>query len=1066
MIDRILEFSLRQRVVVLLGAALLLGFGLWSARELPIDAVPDITSPQVQINTEVPALAPEEAEMLVTRVLEQELAGLPGVTELRSLTKFGLAQVTLQFGDDVDIYRSRQLVTERVQAVRNRLPGGAEPRLSPISTGLGEIFYYTLAWRSDATNKPPATFDQLLSLHEAQEYIAKPFLRVTPGVAEINSSGGHQRQIVIHPDPKKLEEANLSFDELTAILARNTDNAGGGIINQSGRKLVIRAVTKADTVEDLANLPVKFGAGVKPLLVKDLAEVAIGSSVRTGAATENGAETVLGTVMMLAGENSRVVAHRVGQRIKSLQEKLPPGIEVRIQYDRSELVDRTIRTVKLNLFEGAVLVVAVLLGLLGNWRAALIVATAIPLSFLCALIGMTRFGVSGNLMSLGAVDFGLIIDGAVVIVENIVRQLAHRQAHLGRPLTVEERTRTVLAASKQVGSPMFFGVLIITVVYLPILALAGIEGKMFHPMALTVMLALGGALVLALTLMPALCAMFLGGNISERENFIIRWLKGIYRPSLELALRLRWAVVGGAVGLFVLSGFIFTRLGAEFVPKLDEGSTTMMLYRPVDQSIEASITDQCAVEQLVGESFPEVERVFSRIGTSEVATDPMPPNEADFYVFYKPRAEWRKTGERATTKRELAELIAQAIKAGFTNTETLVAQPIEMRFNEMLEGVRADLSVKLFGPDFDVLEPLAEQTKAVLEKVPGVAEVEFETDGRSPILTITVKRDELLRRNVTAAAVNSAIATGLAGQTVGTLQHDMHVHDVVVRLRGELREQLEQIRALPVRVGEYGLVPLGTVADIRTVEAVEPIRRDDGKRRAALMINLDTSDVEGWVKAAQTAVREQIKLPEGYQVEFGGQFEHLQEARARLAIVVPAALALIFVLIFVAFGSLRQAALVYTGIPLALTGGIFALWLRGMPFSITAAVGFIALSGVAVLNGVVLVSYFNDLREEGKNLLDAVKEGALTRLRPVVMTAAVAALGFVPMALSQGAGAEVQRPLATVVIGGIISSTFLTLVLLPVLYAWFEQNGTRSRSDSHSDSQGKNGDKERLVMEH
>ncbi len=1039
MINSILEFSLRQRAVVLLGAALLLGFGLWSARELPIDAVPDITSPQVQINTEVPALAPEEAEMLVTRVLEQELAGLPGVTEMRSLTKFGLAQVTLQFKDNIDVYRSRQLVNERLQAVRDQLPSGAEPRLSPISTGLGEIFYYTLSWHADATNKPASSFEQLLHLYEAQEYIAKPFLRATPGVAEINSSGGHERQIVVQPDPQKLQAANLSFEEFSTVISQNTDNAGGGIINQSGRKLIVRAVSKAQTVEDLANLPVKFGGDVKPLLVKDLADVAIGSSVRTGAASQNGEETVLGTVMMLAGENSRVVAHRVGQRIKGLQEKLPPGIEVQTQYDRSELVDRTIATVKRNLFEGAVLVVVVLLGLLGNWRAALIVATAIPLSFLCALIGMTKLGVSGNLMSLGAVDFGLIIDGAVVIVENIVRQLAHKQAHLGRQLTVEERVRTVLQASKQVGSPMFFGVLIITVVYLPILALSGIEGKMFHPMALTVMLALGGALVLALTLMPALCSLFLTGNISEKENFVIRWVKALYLPSLNLALRLRWPVVGGAAALFILSVFVFTRLGAEFVPKLDEGSTTMMLYRPVDQSIEASVVDQLAVEKLVREKFPEVERVFSRIGTSEVATDPMPPNEADFYVFYKPRDQWRTVDERTPTKRELAELVAESIKTGFTNTETLVAQPIEMRFNEMLEGVRADLSVKLFGPDFNVLEPMAEKTKAVLEKIPGVAEVEFETDGRSPILTITVRREELLRRNLTAAAVNSAIATALAGQTVGSLPHDTHVHEVVVRLRGELREQLEQIRALPVRVGEYGLVPLGSLADIQTVEAVEPIRRDDGKRRAALMINLDTTDVEGWVTAAQAAVREQVQLPEGYQIEFGGQFEHLQEARARLAIVVPGALALIFVLIFVAFGSLRQAALVYTGIPLALTGGIFALWLRDMPFSITAAVGFIALSGVAVLNGVVLVSYFNELREEGRCLLDAVREGAMTRLRPVLMTAAVAALGFVPMALSHGAGAEVQRPLATVVIGGIISSTFLTLVLLPVLYAWFER---------------------------
>jgi cobalt-zinc-cadmium resistance protein CzcA len=1038
MIDRILEFSLRQRAVVLLGAGLLLGLGFWSARELPIDAVPDITSPQVQVNTEVPALAPEEAEMLVTRPLEQELAGLPGVTEMRSLTKFGLSQVTLQFNDGVDVYRCRQLVTERVQSARDRLPAGAEPRLSPISTGLGEIFYYTLAWRADATNRPASELDQLRELHEAHEYIVKPFLRATPGVAEVNSIGGLERQIVVEPIPEKLLAVNLTFDEFADVVAANTVNTGGGIINQGGRKLIVRAVTKADSAAAIAELPVKFAGNAAPIRVRDLAVVTTGARVRTGAATENGRETLLGTVMMLSGENSRIIAHRVGQRVPDLAERLPAGIELRVQYDRSGLVDLTIGTVKKNLFEGAILVVVVLLALLGNWRAALIVALAIPLSFVCSIIGLTRLGISGNLMSLGAVDFGLIIDGAVVIVENIVRQLAHRQQHLGRVLTAEERARTVLTASRQVGSPMFFGVLIITVVYLPILALGGIEGKMFRPMALTVMFALGGALVLALTLMPALCAMLLRGRVEERENRIIRGLQYLYRPTLEIALRRRWLVLGGAVMLFAGSVWLFTRLGAEFVPKLDEGSTTMMLYRPVGQSLDASIAAQLRTDRAVLEKFPEVERVFSRIGTAEVATDPMPPNEADFYVIYKPRSQWAKRDGRVPTKRELAALIAEEIKRVIPETDTLVAQPIEMRFNEMLEGVRADLSVKLFGPDFDVLEPLAEKVKDVLSKVPGVAEVEFETDGRSPMLTISVKPEAIARRNLTADAVNAVINTALAGRTVGPVTHDTHVHDVVVRLRGELREQQDQMKSLPVRVGEFGLVPLGELAEFKVIETVEPIRRDDGKRRAALMVNLDTSDVEGWVKAAREAIRRDITLPEGYTLEFGGQFEHLEEARTRLAVVVPAALALIFVLIFIAFGSVRQVLLIYSGIPLAVTGGIFALWLRGMPFSITAAVGFIALSGVAVLNGVVLLSCFNELREEGRRLRDAVVDGALTRLRPVLMTALVAALGFVPMAIATGPGAEVQRPLATVVIGGILSSTFLTLVLLPVLYAWFE----------------------------
>lgn len=1045
MISQILEFSLRQRVLVVLGVALLAGVGLWSARELPIDAVPDITSPQVQVNTEVPALAPEEVEQRVTRPIEMELGGLPGVTEMRSITKFGLSQVTLQFDDGVDIYRSRQLVSERMQGVLDRLPAGAAPRLSPISTGLGEILYYTVAWRADATNRPATATEQLMELYETQEFVVKPFLRATPGLAEVNSIGGKERQVVVQPDPVKLKAANLTFAELADVLAANTENAGGGIINQGGRKFIVRAASKVESETEIADLPVKFGAGVAPLRVRDLAEVVIGSGLRTGAATENGEETVLGTAMMLAGENSRIVAHRVGERLKELQALMPTGMEVRVKYDRSELVDRTVTTVKKNLLEGALFVVLVLLALLGNWRAALIVACAIPLSFLCALIGMTRLGISGNLMSLGAVDFGLIIDGAVVIVENIVRQLGHRQHRLGRSLTVEEQAHTVLSAARQMGSPMFFGVLIISVVYLPLLSLTGIEGKMFRPMALTVMLALGGALVISVTLMPVLCAWFLRGKISEKDNVLVRLMKSAYSATLQRALRWRWAVAAGAGAIFAASVFTFTKLGSEFVPKLDEGSTTMMLYRPVGQSLEASVADQLQTERLVRSKFPEVAELFSRIGTAAVATDPMPANEADFYVSYQPRSTWRKVDGRTPTKVELAEQIGREIRTHMTNTDLIIAQPIEMRFNEMLEGVRADLSVKLFGPDFDVLEPLANRVRATLQKLPGAAEVELETEGRSPMLTLAVRRDALVRHNLPTAAVNSAIATALAGRTVGQMQHDQHVHDIVVRLRGELREDWEQIRALPVRVGETGLLTLGELTELKAVESVEPIRRDDGKRRAALMVNLKTSDVEGFVRTAQAELRRQVPLPEGYTLEFGGQFQHLVEARARLALVVPAALLFIFVLIFMAFGSVRQALLVYTGIPLALTGGIFALWLRDMPFSITAAVGFIALSGVAVLNGVVLVSYFNELREEGRNLLEAVLEGAITRLRPVLMTAAVASLGFLPMALATGAGAEVQRPLATVVIGGILSSTFLTLVLLPVLYARFEQRTENAR---------------------
>lgn len=1050
MINSILEFSLRQRAFVFLAAVGLLGAGLWSALHLPIDAVPDITGIQVQINTEVPALAAEESEKLVTQPIEREMAGLPGVEEMRSLTKFGLSQVTLNFKDGSDIYRARQLVAERLQGVLERLPPGASPKLAPISTGLGEIFYYNVRYRADATNKPASELDQLIELSQIQEYTIKPLLRVVPGIAEINESGGYEKQYVIQPDPEALESVGMTFSELADLVGQNVQNAGGGIISRGPEQLTIRAVSRVRNIQEIGSLPLKFGAGVKPVLVKDVAEVKTGTKFRTGAATLNGHETVIGTTMMLAGQNSREVAERVKTRMKEIQSKLPPGVEIQIQYDRSHLIDRTIHTVRTNLFEGAILVVVVLLIFLGNWRAALIVAAAIPLSFLFALTGMDRFGISGNLMSLGAIDFGLIIDGAVVIVENIVRQLGQRQHELGRALTPEERRQTVFAASKQVGNPMFFGVVIITVVYIPILALTGIEGKMFHPMALTVMLALGGALLLALTLMPALCAFLLRGKIHEGDNRIITLVKRAYRRTLNVALRRHWVVVGIAVLIFSGSLWLFTRLGAEFVPKLDEGSITSMLYKPVGMSMEESLRTDIEVENRLLKEFPELTRIFSRIGTSEIASDPMPPNESDVYIFYKPLAEWPRTAGRPRNKAELREHIEAALKMINPDYNILFAQPIEMRFNEMLEGTKAELSVKIFGDDYDVLEKLAEQIKGVLEKTPGAAQVEYETEGRTPQLQINIKRDVLQRYGLQAAEVNKAVNAALAGEEVGTIVEGEKRIALVVRMPEKLRADDEQIKKLPVRVGATGLVPLGKLVEFEKLKTVEPILRDDGHRRAALMVNLGTRNIEGFVQAAQRRIQDQIKLPENYIVEFGGQFENLQQARARLAIVVPSALVLIFVLVFLALGSVRQAVLVYTGIPLAVTGGVLALWVRGMPFSITAAVGFIALSGVAVLNGLVMVSYFNQLRGEGKSVRDSVFEGSLTRLRPVLVTALVASLGFVPMALATGAGAEVQRPLATVVIGGVLSSTFLTLVLLPVLYEWVEAKGKRLGAYSKS----------------
>ncbi len=1039
MIQRVLEFALGHRAFVLLVTLGIAIAGTWSAMHLPIDAVPNITGVQVQINTEIAALAAEESEKLVTQPIELAMAGLPGMDDMRSVTKFGLSQVTLNFKDGTEIYRARQLVTERLQGVLDRLPVGSSPKLAPNSDGLGEILYYNVRYKEGTTNKPPTEMEQLIALREMQTYLIKPLLLTVPGIAEINETGGYQKQFVIQPKPEALEAIGMTFDELAELVSQNVENSGGGIINRGGQQLTIRSVSRVANIEDLANLPVKFGAGIKPLRVKDVAEVKIGTKFRTGAATIDGRETVIGTTMMLAGQNSRELTERVKARLADIQTKLPSGVEIQIIYDRSQLIDRAITTVKKNLFEGALFVVVLLLVLLGNWRAAIIVTTAIPLSFLFALTGMVQGNISGNLMSLGAIDFGLIIDGAVVIVDNIVRQLGQQQHQRGRPLTDGERKSVIISASQQVGRPMFFGVVIITVVYLPILALTGIEGKMFHPMALTVMFALVGALVLAFTTIPVLCFMLLRGTIRETESVILQMSKRIYEPILSVAIRFRWMVVFSASILFLGSLWLFSRLGAEFVPKLDEGSITLMLYKPVGMNIEESLRTDIEVSKKLAQDFPEITRVFSRIGTSEVASDPMPPNESDLYISYKPLSEWSKTKGRPKNKAELIEQIDATIKQVNSDYNVLMAQPIEMRVNEMLEGTKSDLAVKIFGEDFEVLEKIAGQIKEILEKVPGVAQVEFETESQTPQLQINVKREALQRHGLQAASVNRTIHAALAGKFSGTIVEGNKNFDIVVRMPEELRGDLEHIKKLPVRVGETGLVPLGTLVDFSTIDSFEPIQHDDGHRRSALMVNLKTRDLEGFVLEAQKRIEAQVKLPENYMVEFGGQYKNLQEARSRLTVIVPLALAFIFILIYMALGSVTRTLMVFSGIPLAVTGGVFALWIRDMPFSITAAVGFIALSGVAVLNGLVLVAYFNQLQKDSKSIQSVVLEGSVTRLRPVLMTALVAAMGFLPMAVATGAGAEVQRPLATVVIGGILSSTFLTLILLPVLYAWIEK---------------------------
>lgn len=1039
MLNFILEFSVRQRALVLLGAFGLLGAGLYSLMHLPIDAVPDLTGPQVQVNVAVPALAPEESERAVTRPIEMALSGMPGVLESRSLTKFGLSQVTIQFEDDADIFRARQLVTERLTAVMRDLPPGSSLSLAPISTGLGEIFYYTLHWKKGAKEKPADEKEGLMRLWETHEYVVKPHLRVVQGVAEINSNGGHQRQVTVEPMLDKLKAANMTVGELAAIIRGNVENAGGGVINRGDEQLTIRSVGRVSTTDEIAMLPIKFGAAIEPLRVKDVAKVQWGAGFRGGAATMDGEEVVLGTVMMLMGQNARVVCHRVAPRLEELKEKLPAGMDVTVVYERSDLVEATVGTVEKNLLEGAVLVIVVLLILLGNWRAALIVALAIPLSFLFAICGMVQGGWSGNLMSLGAVDFGLIIDGAVVMVENIIRRIGVKQHHLGRILTSEERSREVLAGSKQMASPMFFGVLIITIVYLPILTLTGVEGKMFRPMAVTVIFALAGALLLALTLMPAMCSFFLGGNVAEKDNWIISALNRVFQPMLRAAIKMRWAVVLLAVAFFAFCGWRFSTLGAEFVPKLDEGSIAGMIYRKVGMSLKESLHEDLVLGKMVREKFPQVTSFFSRSGTSEVATDPMPPNETDFYIFYTPVSEWPKGPGLPTNKAELCAAIEKEALSEHEDQSIEFGQPIETRFNEMMEGSKAELTVRIYGIEFDVLEKLASQIRDIINNTPG-GSAELETDGRTSTVVMQVKRDILTKYNVPLAELNHAVSAGLGGEVSGQVVEGNRKRDIVVRLPEEERAKEEIMKGLPLRVGDFGMLSLGDAVDIHTEKTVEPIRHSRTQRRAALLVGVKDRDMEGFVNEATARIKKEVSFPEGYSFEFGGTFKNLQEARARLLIVVPTALALILMLIFFAFGSIRQTLLVATGIPLALTGGIIALGLRGMPFSITAAVGFIALSGVAVLNGLVLVNYFNELREEGMSVRDAVLTGVSTRLRPVMMTALVAALGFVPMALAHGAGAEVQRPLATVVIGGIISSTLLTLLLLPMLYDWIERN--------------------------
>ena len=1033
LLEHIISLSIRYRWLVLAMALLSALVGVWSFQRLPIDATPDITNVQVQINTSAPGYSPLEAEQRITFPVETAIAGLPGLDYTRSLSRYGLSQVTVAFKDGTDIYFARQLVNERLQSARSQLPQGIDPELGPISTGLGEIFLYTVD-ADPGARKPDGTAYTPEDLRTLQDWVIRPQLRNTPGVTEVNSIGGYQRQFHVTPRPERLSAYGLTMGEVIAALEANNANVGAGYVERYGEQYLIRVPGQASGIADLSSVIVTNRGGV-PIRIADVADVIIGKELRTGAATQNGHEVVLGTAFMLKGENSRTVARAAAARLEEAAKALPPGVTATPVYDRTDLVDRTIRTVETNLAEGALLVIVVLFLLLGNLRAAIITAAIIPLSMLLTITGMVQTRVSGNLMSLGALDFGLIVDGAVIIVENCLRRFGETQHRLGRLLTRDERFGLAASATSEVIRPSLFGVMIIALVYVPIFALTGVEGKMFHPMAITVVMALTAALVLSLTFVPAAVALFVTGRVEETESRVMRGARRAYAPALDWALKWPLALAGAAVALVLLSGFAASRMGSEFIPSLDEGDIAMHALRIPGTSLTQAISMQTTLEARI-KTFPEVKRVFSKIGTAEVATDPMPPSVADTLVMLKDRKDW------PNPRKPKAQLVAEIQKAVETipGNNYEFTQPIEMRFNELLSGVRADVAVKVFGDDPDQLAEVGAAIEAVVGGVEGAQDVAVEQTTGLPVLQITPDRAALARLGLNLRDVQDLVAASLGGAVVGKVFEGDRRFDVVVRLPEDIRGQVDLIGALRVPLpvtgaGPRRFVPLADVAAITVEIGPNQISRENGKRRVVVTANVRDRDLGSFIAETRAKVDAEVTLPPGYWIGYGGEFEQLISAAQRLQLVVPAALLLIFGLLFALFRSVKDAALVFSGVPLALTGGVAALLLRDLPLSISAGVGFIALSGVAVLNGVVMLSFIRTLRAEGQPLDDAVREGALTRLRPVLMTALVASLGFVPMAFNVGAGAEVQRPLATVVIGGVLSSTLLTLLVLPAVYA-------------------------------
>lgn len=1118
MLETILQFSIRNRWMVVLFTIIVAGIGINALTELPIDAVPDITNNQVQINVEYPALSPLEIEKRITFPVEVSLAGIPGLQSTRSISRNGFSQVTAIFDDGVDIYFARQQIFERLASAKNDLPAGAEPKMGPISTGLGEIYMYTvefehpggvgadirdgeLGWQSDGSYLTPEghqlrnEFEQVAYLREIQDWPIRTQLQTVKGIAGIDAIGGYVKQYHVQPDPMKLMSYGLTFHDVIESLEKNNINTGAGYIEHKGEMYIIRTTGRVNTLAEIEDIVVGLRHGI-PIHIHDITVpdgVRPGRELRTGSASENGREIVIGTAIMRIGENSRTVAAAVDAKLEQIRKTLPPGIRAKTVLDRTKLVDATIRTVEWNLVEGAILVIAVLFLLLGNFRAALICALAIPLSMLIATICMVKYEVSGNLMSLGAIDFGLIVDGAVIIVENCIRRLGEAQKAKGRLLTLQERLDVVFDGSKQVRSATAFGEAIITVVYIPILTLTGIEGKMFHPMALTVIFALAGAFVLSLTFVPAMVAIVIRGQVKEREVFLIRWAKTLYEPTVRWAVNLRWLLAFCSLAIFAASLALFTTLGQEFIPRLDEKDLAMHALRIPSTSLTQSQSMQVDVEQAIGK-FPEVAFVYSKIGTAEIATDPMPQNVADTFVIFKPQDQWRSEEElhelidaqsaenertlggheeedeegghghdeieTTSHKGKLLKLIELTVKTLPGNNYEF-SQPIEMRFNELIAGVRGDIAIKVFGQKFDAMRKTADRILAVLQTIPGVADARVEQTVGMPVLTIDIDRTAIARYGLNVADVQEVVAVAIGGQQAGVVFEGDRRFDIIVRLSDALRGRPDSIANLWIPIPPInddsrdmrletttesagimprqpiaGFIPLGDVAHIEVAEGTNQISRENGLRRVYVQCNVRGRDLGSFVAEAQQKV-EAIALPQGQWLDWSGQFENLIAARRRLSVVVPICFLLIFVLLFTTFKSVRYALLVFSAVPLGLSGGIAALWLRGMPFSISAAVGFIALSGVAVLNGLVMVTFINQLRQEGLGIGEAIIQGSLTRFRPVLTTALVASLGFVPMAMSTGTGAEVQRPLATVVIGGLITSTMLTLVVLPALYRIF-----------------------------